>query len=68
MCFLSLWLAIAIVNLCLHVGIRYLVGVRWMDQWKEYVGYRSDERSAGQKSAHPGPLDNFSLLGRWEGI
>ena len=42
---------------------RFMVGVHWMKQWKQYVGYNSwDPTSSGQESANPGPLDNASLL------
>ena len=43
--------------------IRYLVDVRWMKQWKKYVGYDQwDQSYAGQEAANPGPLDNASLF------
>ncbi len=43
--------------------VRFLVDVRWMKQWKKYVGYdESDQVLAGQQSANPGPLDNSNLF------
>ena len=42
---------------------RYLVDVRWMRQWKKYVGFDTWDRSqVGEDSANPGPIDNKSLL------
>ena len=42
---------------------RYLVDVRWMKQWKKYVGYDQwDQSLAGQESACPGPVDNSNLF------
>ena len=42
---------------------RYLVDVKWMKQWKKYVGYDQwDQKSVGQESANPGPLDNVFLF------
>ena len=42
---------------------RYLVDVRWMKQWKKFVGYDTWDRSqVGEDSANPGPIDNKSLL------
>ena len=42
---------------------RFLVDIRWMKQWKKYVGYYlQDQSSAGKESASPGPLDNSRLL------
>ena len=42
---------------------RYLVDIRWMKQWKKYVGYDAwDQSSAGKESANPGPLDNSNLF------
>ena len=50
------------VCLCTHT-YRYLVDVRWMKQWKKYVGYDQwDQSSAGQESANPGPVDNSNLF------
>ena len=41
------------------VSVRYLVDVKWMKQWKKYVGYdQRDQKFAGQEAANPGPLDN----------
>ena len=63
------------VHMCMHVytytlthnyttrtPYRYLVDVRWMKQWKKYVGYDQDQSSAGLDSAHPGPIDNSNLF------
>ena len=42
---------------------RYLVDVRWVKQWKKYVGYDQwDQNLAGQDSASPGPMDNSNLF------
>ena len=42
---------------------RYLVDVRWMKQWKKYVGYdQQDLSNAGLDSAYPGPIDNSTLF------
>ena len=42
---------------------RLLVDVKWMKQWKKYVGYDQwDQKYAGLKAAHPGPVDNAVLL------
>ena len=47
---------------CLFV-CRYLVDMRWMKQWKKYVGYDQwDQSLAGQETANPGPVDNSSLF------
>lgn len=41
----------------------YLVDVRWMKQWKKYVGYDQwDQSFMGQESASPGPMDNSNLF------
>lgn len=41
----------------------YLVDSKWYNQWKKYVGYDSwDTSSIGDSSAHPGLMDNSSLL------
>ncbi len=46
---------------------RYLVDIRWIKQWKKYVGYDIwDQSSAGKESAYPGPLDNSNLLNKGE--
>ena len=46
-----------------HHPCRYLVDVRWMKQWKKFVGYDTWDRSqVGEDSANPGPIDNKSLL------
>ena len=45
------------------VFVRYLVDVKWMKQWKKYVGYDQwDQSYAGQDAANPGPIDNASLF------
>lgn len=37
--------------------------VRWIKQWKKYVGYDQwDQTLAGQESADPGPIDNSNLF------
>ena len=37
--------------------------VRWIKQWKKYVGYDQwDQSFAGQESASPGPVDNSNLF------
>ena len=42
---------------------RYLIDVKWMRQWKKYVGYDLwDQSHAGQEGANPGPVDNKSLI------
>ena len=42
---------------------RYLVDVRWMKQWKKYVGYDQwDQSNAGLDSSNPGPIDNSNLF------
>jgi hypothetical protein len=42
---------------------RLLVDVKWMKQWKKYVGYDQwDQSCAGQEAAHPGPVYNAALL------
>ena len=47
----------------LYIYYRYLVDVRWMKQWKKYVGYDQwDQSYAGQEAANPGPVDNESLI------
>uniref|UniRef100_A0A1X7UAM8 DUSP domain-containing protein n=1 Tax=Amphimedon queenslandica TaxID=400682 RepID=A0A1X7UAM8_AMPQE len=41
----------------------YLVDVEWFRQWKKYTGFDSwDQDSAGQASAHPGPIFNGTLF------
>ena len=43
--------------------LRYLVDMRWMKQWRKYVGYDTwDQSSAGEPSANPGPVDNSNLF------
>ena len=45
--------------------LRYLVDMRWMKQWKKFVGYDQwDQTFAGQASANPGPVDNSNLFKR----
>lgn len=45
---------------------RYLVGMDWMKQWKQYVGYDESDLSFVCKTlANPGPIDNSGLF---EGI
>ena len=42
---------------------RYLVDVRWFNQWKKYVGFDSwDQQQKGKETAHPGPLDTSCLF------
>ena len=51
------------VCVCVCVFCRYLVDIRWLKQWKKYVGYDAwDQSSFGQTSASPGPLDNSVLF------
>ena len=55
---MSIGCIIIIVNL--H---RLLIDMKWMKQWKKYVGFDQWEQSyAGQEAAHPGPVDNATLL------
>ena len=45
------------------IHCRFLVDTRWFKQWKRYVGYDTLElKFAGKLNAHPGPIDNSSLL------
>ncbi len=56
---------IDIAGLYVHciLDYRYLVDIRWMKQWKKYVGYDTwDQSSAGKETANPGPLDNSNLF------
>ncbi|VDI16745.1 ubiquitin carboxyl-terminal hydrolase 4/11/15 [Mytilus galloprovincialis] len=47
----------------------YLLATSWFKQWKKYVGYESwDAFNIGQQEAHPGLLDNSSLLEDCTGI
>ena len=42
---------------------RYLIGFRWMEQWKRYVGY--NEKSSpgdGSEAENPGKMNNDALL------
>ena len=42
---------------------RYLVDVKWMKQWKKFVGYdQGDQKYAGLEDANPGAVDNSTLL------
>ena len=42
---------------------RFLVDVKWLKQWKKYVGYDQwDQYHVGQVSANPGPIDNANLF------
>ena len=42
---------------------RYLVDQKWLKQWKKYTGFDSwDQHSAGETSAHPGPINNNNLF------
>ena len=58
-------LLLVIVYYC-QFEYRYLVDVKWMKQWKKYVGYdQSEQKYAGLEAAHPGPVDNATLLRAW---
>jgi len=42
---------------------RFLIDIRWLKQWKKYVGYDARETSMfGEEAANPGPIDNSNLL------
>ena len=42
---------------------RYLVDVRWLKQWKLYVGFGiSNQQQIGSQNAHPGSVDNSCLF------
>ena len=42
---------------------RYILDIKWLKQWKSYVGFESwDHYNAGEESANPGPIDNGPLL------
>ena len=42
---------------------RFLIDVKWLKQWKKYVGYDQwDQYHVGQVSANPGPIDNANLF------
>ncbi|UYV69344.1 USP15 [Cordylochernes scorpioides] len=42
---------------------RYLVDNKWFKQWRKYVGYDNwDTGVVGERTSHPGPVDNASLL------
>ena len=46
-----------------HVNFRYIIDIKWLKQWKCYVGFESwDSYSAGEESANPGPIDNRPIL------
>ena len=37
--------------------------VKWIKQWKKYVGYDQwDQSHVGEEAANPGPIDNASLF------
>ena len=43
--------------------LRFLVDVKWLKQWKKYVGYDQwDQYHVGQVSANPGPINNANLF------
>ena len=49
--------------ICLDFTCRFLIDVRWLKQWKKYVGYDARETSMfGEEAANPGPIDNSNLL------
>ena len=42
---------------------RFLIDVKWLKQWKKYVGYDQwDQYHVVQVSANPGPIDNANLF------
>jgi len=42
---------------------RFLIDIRWLKQWKKYVGYDARETAMyGEEAANPGPIDNSNLL------
>ena len=42
---------------------RFLIDVKWLKQWKKYVGYDQwDQYHVGQVSANPGQIDNANLF------
>ena len=42
---------------------RYLVDLKWMKQWKKFVGYcQWDQIYAGLEVVNPGAVDNSALL------
>ena len=46
--------------------LRYLIDIRWMKQWKMFVGYNQwDQSNAGVETANPGPIDNSNLFKGW---
>ena len=52
-----------VVYLCPLPLLRFLVDVKWLKQWKKYVGYDQwDQYHVGQVSANPGPIDNANLF------
>ena len=45
------------------INYRYLVDVKWMKQWKKFVGYdQRDQNSVGLEHANPGAVYNSALL------
>ena len=47
----------------LLLPLRFLIDVKWLKQWKKYVGYDQwDQYHVGQVSANPGPIDNANLF------
>ena len=47
----------------LQEGETWYLDVRWMKQWKKYVGFDTWDRSeVGEESANPGPIDNSNLI------
>jgi len=45
------------------LNCRYLIDIRWLKQWKKYVGYDEWETDmVAEESANPGPIDNSNLL------
>ena len=52
-----------LMHLCVCMCFRYLIDIRWLKQWKKYVGYDPwDQLAYGLASANPGPLDNSALF------
>ena len=45
------------------VYFRYFIDIRWLKQWKKYVGYDPwDQLAYGLASANPGPVHNSALF------
>ena len=43
--------------------LRYLIDLRWLKQWKKYVGYETKNPFlVGEELNDPGPIDNSSLF------